>query len=478
MWRTGLVCGALALALSPVPAFAASAREIPIDVRRLSDRVMVLTDPTLGGNNVVALASARGLVVIDTSSAPAIAARIRAEIESTFGRKDFTFVVNTHEDFDHVSGNQVFADATLVGHDGCRSAVQGFRARSDAVVDDRIAWQQQHLANTTQRLSGLVPGSDDEVEARRSIARSERLIELMAEGVDFTPPAVTFNDTMSLDLGDLTVNLLFFGSAHSRSDTLVEVPEEGLLMTGDLFSEGVPGFNVGEAQTLDVPRCLQVLDAVLAPETHVSRVVLGHRDIWPRAMLESRVDCARAVWDGVRQAWFEGLGLEATLRRLPLESTCPGVPSNERLNARLEAQHAEMVRVFRRQLQSSAAAAVEEALRAGGTDAARMVYEKAKLDPTEAFSIDENEFNALGYQLLQAGSVDEAITVFAINADAFPESWNAWDSLGEAYMTRGDRARAIECYRASLQRNPDNRNGGTILERLTAEEEAERQPTQ
>jgi hypothetical protein len=45
-------------------------------------------------------------------------------------------------------------------------------------------------------------------------------------------------------------------------------------------------------------------------------------------------------------------------------------------------------------------------------------------------------------------------------------------------MTRGDRARAIECYRASLQRNPDNRNGGTILERLTAEEEAARQPTQ
>ena len=107
-----------------------------------------------------------------------------------------------------------------------------------------------------------------------------------------------------------------------------------------------------------------------------------------------------------------------------------------------------------------------------------MVYERAKLDPTEAFSIDENQFNALGYRLLQAGSVDEAIAVFAFNADAFPESWNVWDSLGEAYMTRGDRARAIECYRASLQRNPDNHNGGTILERLTAEEAAERQPTQ
>jgi glyoxylase-like metal-dependent hydrolase (beta-lactamase superfamily II) len=473
-----LVSSVFALALAAAPASAGPPREIPIEVLRLSDRVVVLTDPTLGGNNVVALASARGLVVVDTSGAPAIAARMRAEIEDVFGRKDFALVVNTHEDFDHVSGNQVFADATLVGHERCRAALQSFRARSEAVIEDRIAWQRQHLAGTVQRLETMVPGSDEALEAGRSIARSEALIELMAEGVEFTPPVVTFSDRMSLDLGDLTVKLLFFGSAHSRSDTLVHVPEEGLLMTGDLFSEAVPGFNVGEAQSLDVPHSLHLLDSVLAPEARVRQIVLGHRDIWPREALEVRVGCARAVWDGVREARSEGLGLEAALRRLPPESTCPGVPRDERLNARLEAQHAEMVTVFRRQLQSSAAEAVEEALRDGGIEAARPVYEKAKLDPTEAFYFDENQFNALGYQLLQAGSVDEAIAVFAFNADAFPESWNVWDSLGEAYMSRGDRARAIECYRASLQRNPDNRNGGAILERLTAEEEAARQPTQ
>lgn len=474
MRPSDVASGVLALALSAAPIAAGPEREIPIEVRRLSDRVVVLTDPTLGGNNVVALASTRGLVVVDTSGAPAIAARMRAEIEGAFGRRDFAVVVNTHEDFDHVSGNQVFTDATLVGHERCRAALEGFKARSEAVIEDRVAWQRQHLAGTVQRLETMAPGSDEAIEARRSIARSEALIELMAEGVDFTPPVLTFSDRMSLDLGDLTVNLVFFGSAHSRSDTLVHVPEEGLLMTGDLFSEAVPGFNVGEAQNLDVPRSLHLLDAVLAPDARVRRVILGHRDIWPREALEARVDCARAVWDGVREARSEGLGSEATLRRLPLESTCPGVPRDERLTARLEAQQAEMVAVFRRQLQTSAAAAVEEALRAGGIEAARAVYERARLDPTEAIFIDENQLNALGYRLLQTGGVDEAIAVLSMNADAFPESWNVWDSLGEAYMTRGDRARAIECYRSSLRLNPGNSSGAAILERLTAQEEAAR----
>ena len=49
----------------------------------------------------------------------------------------------------------------------------------------------------------------------------------------------------------------------------------------------------------------------------------------------------------------------------------------------------------------------------------------------------------------------------------FPESWNAWDSLGEAYVTRGDEDLAIETYEKSLELNPQNANGREVLERLT-----------
>jgi tetratricopeptide (TPR) repeat protein len=58
----------------------------------------------------------------------------------------------------------------------------------------------------------------------------------------------------------------------------------------------------------------------------------------------------------------------------------------------------------------------------------------------------EPEMNAYGYQLLGAGKVDSAIVVFRKNVKDYPKSWNTYDSLGEAYATKGDKRRAAEQY--------------------------------
>ena len=58
----------------------------------------------------------------------------------------------------------------------------------------------------------------------------------------------------------------------------------------------------------------------------------------------------------------------------------------------------------------------------------------------------EPDINAYGYQLLGEGKVDSAIVVFRKNVKDYPGSWNAYDSLGEAYATKGDKRRAIEQY--------------------------------
>jgi tetratricopeptide (TPR) repeat protein len=81
----------------------------------------------------------------------------------------------------------------------------------------------------------------------------------------------------------------------------------------------------------------------------------------------------------------------------------------------------------------------------------------------------EGAINRAGYRLLREGAIDEAIEVFSLNTGAFPESANAWDSLGEALMERGDRERAIESYRRSLELDPDNDNARERLEALGAD---------
>jgi tetratricopeptide (TPR) repeat protein len=66
----------------------------------------------------------------------------------------------------------------------------------------------------------------------------------------------------------------------------------------------------------------------------------------------------------------------------------------------------------------------------------------------------EVELNAYGYQLLGANQFDKAIEVLSLNTTRFPASANAWDSLGEAYALKGDKANAIKYFKKVLTMNP------------------------
>jgi len=65
--------------------------------------------------------------------------------------------------------------------------------------------------------------------------------------------------------------------------------------------------------------------------------------------------------------------------------------------------------------------------------------------------------------------LDAAVEVFRANVEMNPESANAHDSLGEAYMLKGDREAAIESYTKSLELNPENSNAVEKLENLNAD---------
>jgi tetratricopeptide (TPR) repeat protein len=82
---------------------------------------------------------------------------------------------------------------------------------------------------------------------------------------------------------------------------------------------------------------------------------------------------------------------------------------------------------------------------------------KAEADKlmTEGLAIaTENELNNYGYQLLGEGKNDKAIEIFTMNTQRYPKSANAWDSLGEAYATKGDKPNAIKNFKKALTLNP------------------------
>jgi tetratricopeptide (TPR) repeat protein len=102
----------------------------------------------------------------------------------------------------------------------------------------------------------------------------------------------------------------------------------------------------------------------------------------------------------------------------------------------------------------------------GGIDRAAKQYHDLKASQPGIYNFDEDQLNALGYQLIRANKFKRAIRVFQLNVEAYPQSSNVYDSLAEAYMDDGDKALAIANYHKSLQLNPKNRGALRMLRKL------------
>ena len=112
--------------------------------------------------------------------------------------------------------------------------------------------------------------------------------------------------------------------------------------------------------------------------------------------------------------------------------------------------------------------ALEREIREKGIAAAIARYRQKRLwYPADAFR--ESTLNVLGYEQLRAKRTQEAISLFKLNVEMFPDSSNVHDSLGEAYMAQGARGAAIASYRKSLALDPGNTNATEMLEKLEKE---------
>jgi hypothetical protein len=108
-----------------------------------------------------------------------------------------------------------------------------------------------------------------------------------------------------------------------------------------------------------------------------------------------------------------------------------------------------------------------ELLMAGKFDEAVEGYKKVKAEKPANVAVQENRFNDLGYSLLAQKRFEDAIAVFRVNVELYPNSANAYDSLAEAYLAKGDKALAIANYKKALELNPKSENAAKMLKKLT-----------
>lgn len=102
-----------------------------------------------------------------------------------------------------------------------------------------------------------------------------------------------------------------------------------------------------------------------------------------------------------------------------------------------------------------------------GIESALQSYRALK--QSNDYYVSESQLNALGYRLLGVKKIREAIEIFKLNVEAYPQSANVYDSLGETYMMNGDKELAIRNYLRAVELNPQNTNAIEMLKKLRAQ---------
>jgi glyoxylase-like metal-dependent hydrolase (beta-lactamase superfamily II) len=192
------------------------------------------------GNSTV-IVTDHDVLVIDTHINPAAARAVIAKIRSITDRP-VTHVVNTHWHDDHTNGNhayrQAFPDVRILAHPSTVAALEReWQALEDqrreayaSVTDEEIrAFADSIEADDPQRAIGL-----------RMYAGYKAALEVELETMELVYPDPVIDDRLVIERGDRTIVLEWMGRGNTDGDLVVWLPDDGVLITGDVLVAPVP----------------------------------------------------------------------------------------------------------------------------------------------------------------------------------------------------------------------------------------------
>ena len=242
-----------------------------IKVKKVNDRTIIVN---FGYDAISAIKTEQGIVLVDAGISTALTAKYRKTIENIFRQDDYEYVINTHGHHDHIGGNSIFSQAKVVGHENCQKEVSERWTNPEKsmvslckIVEDYEQKLQQSIPNTPE-WDGIFTQKIRYLSAYFDIKNH----------IPAKLPDITFSDSMKLDLGDTTFEMIYFGKFHSNSDIVIYVPEIRTIFIGDLFSKyGRP--SISDSSVTDVVLSMRAISWIENRVNNIEKVIEGHGQI-------------------------------------------------------------------------------------------------------------------------------------------------------------------------------------------------------
>ena len=436
--------------------------------REMVGNVFIVENPDLGSQVVVQ--SEKGLVVFDSFWSTGTEELFRQEIIRSLNRSDFAYIVNMVDRLDMIGGNAALDAAVVVGQDHIAD-----KYRNGATVKEELSelvemWREKE-GYSRDRLQNLEAGSEEAREEQEWLNQCRQRADDLEHDFSLVKPQITYQDTLTLDLGNLSLHLSWFGeTGNYRGLTVAVIPEAELaiLSKSILFPlYHLAPYPQPDYGILDVPHWIDLLEEILEGDHAVSYLLLSdHNQFISTDRMKEHLEYIRKLWNSVRSLDNEGMDLKKIQDRLSLENNFSFVIEMQVYKDNgdfwIRPQHQLHVKLFYLQGKNLAS----ELVKNEGYESIQSSLEQLR-NNSKAYYFDEQMMDRIAFVWMDQGHQAEALEVYKLNAGIFPLSFRANFNLAEAYLKTGDKQSALASLKSCMELDPDNEAARETLKKLT-----------
>lgn len=248
-------------------------------------------DGSWGWSNAGLICDGEETLLVDTLfDLPSTSTMLKTMHDAVPASRTMRRLVNTHANGDHTFGNQLVKGAEIIA---CRACAEEYAEYPPEAAAARAAkWRE------------LGEGG--------AFAHEIMWSRFDYSGLVSTPPTLIFENRLTLFVGDTRVELTHLGSAHTRGDILVHLPEKKILYTGDLVFVG------GHPVLWDGPinNWIAICDHILTLDVDI--IVPGHGPISEKPQVRELRDYFVHIRDEARRHFDAGLPFQEAARKISL----------------------------------------------------------------------------------------------------------------------------------------------------------------